>query len=123
MKFKDNILGKYWEFKQQNDFDYTVEIDCFGNDSYVYFFDIGIYVILERLLGMVLNPPKNKVLILLEYSSKEYKFNTVAKAIDFLMDKDTSKLNNITIQRKKEENVFLLYHKEGVIKEYISKRV
>lgn len=126
MKFKDNLLGKYLEFKQENEFVYELE-DCLGNDSHIYKFDIGIYVILEFLFEMVLNPPKNKVLIKLEYSNKEYEFNNAQDTLDFLLDKDTSKLNNFSVERKKTDfwfgNYFIFDYKKGIVKEFMSKRI
>lgn len=126
MKFKDNLLGKYLKFKQENEFVCEVE-ECLGNDSYAYDFNIGIYVILELLFGMVLNPPKNKVLIKLEYSNKEYEFNNAQDTLDFLLDKDTSKLSNISIERKKRDfwfgNIFVLDCKKRTVKEFMSKRI
>jgi len=126
MKFKDNLLGKYLKFKQENDFIYEVA-DCLGNDSHIYNFDTGIYVILELLFGMVLNPPKNKVLIQLEYDCKEYKFNNAQDTLDFLLDKDTSELNNIAIEHKEIDfwfgNYFIFDYKKGIVKEFMSNRV
>ena len=126
MKFKDNLLGKYLEFKQENEFVYELE-DCLGNDSHVYDFNTGIYVILELLFEMVLNPPKNKVLIQLEYDCKEYKFNNAQDTLDFLLDKDTSKLSNISIERKKRDfwfgNYFIFNTEKGIVKEFMSKRI
>lgn len=125
MKFKDNLLGKYWEFKQQNDFDYTVETDSFGENEYFYDFNIGIYVMLEHLFGIMLSWHDDEILIKLEYCDEEYKFNNVEDTLDFLLDKDTSKLDRISVERKKEEdcwfvNYFIFNSEKGTVKEFMT---